>query len=79
MQDQEKIKSVAKEKFGDVLDIRTTPKGGYVVLIRRTEPANETLPFMTIRSVVNPNGGVDFAWGRYDMAEAPAREDFATR
>ncbi len=54
MQDQENINSVAKEKFGEVLDIRSTPKGGYVLLIRRAEPANEAVPFMTIRSVVNP-------------------------
>jgi len=81
-QDQEKITSIAKARFGEVLDIRATPKGGYVLLIQRTEPANEALPFMTIRGVVNPNnsnGGVDFNWGHYDMNEVAAKEDFATR
>ena len=82
MQDQEEITSVAKEKFGEVLGIRSTPKGAYVLLIRRAEPANEALPYMTIRSVVNPinpNGRIDFAWGHYDMDEASAEADFATR
>lgn len=82
MQEQKVITSVAKEKFGEVLDIRSTPKGGYVLLIRRAEPANEAVPFMTIRSVINPKehgGAVVFNWGNYDMDEASAKEDFATR
>ncbi len=82
MQDQENINSVAKEQFGEVLDIRSSPKGGYVLLIRRAEPANESVPFMTIRSVVNPKeygAAVVFNWGHYDMDEASAKADFTTR
>lgn len=80
--EEQLISTAATEKFGEVLNIRPTTKGGHVLLIRRAEPANEDVPYMTIRSVVNPKehgGAVVFNWGRYDMNESDAKDDFATR
>jgi hypothetical protein len=71
--------AAAGEKFGEVIATRPHANGGTVLLINRSEPANASVPYMTIRGIVSPDDKAKFFWGHYDMNEAEAHQDFDGR
>lgn len=69
----------ASSKFGEVYSVGKHDTGDFVLMIRRSEPANRYLPYMTIRANVGVRGNVDFQHGHYDMSEFDACESFRER
>lgn len=76
----EKLMQAAEEKFGEVIDATAYPRGGYLLLIKRSDPAREDLPYMTIRGLISPaDDKAQFHWGHYDMTREQAKRNYAER
>lgn len=69
----------ASSKFGEVYSIGKHDTGDFVLMIRRDDPANTYLPYMTIRATVSVHGSVSFYHGYYDMSEFDACTSFRER
>lgn len=75
----ERMWRCATTKFGEVLATRKHSNSGTVFMIERREPANESLPFMTIRGFANASGYISFEHGHYDLNASDAQRSFEAR
>ena len=64
----ETVITAAKEKFGEVEEIAKHKNGGYILMIRRSDPANAEYSVHDYSSG-HSRRQVDFRWGLYDLTE----------
>lgn len=72
------IVTAAESRFGAVETLTKHWTGDTLLLIRRSDPAHPSFPYMTVRGR-NREGKVSFDFGVYDLTEAMGQESFRQR